>query len=183
MSNLAGFSYFYVNQNSKSMSNIQEIWRTIEGFERYSVSTEGRVFDTKKYKIIKPCKLSNGYLGMAMNGKCRYVHRLVAVAFLDASGKALVNHIDRDTKNNRLSNLIWVTPKENLEHSKNLIGDWMADNKWQLPVEVHQISYDGFLIASYPSMAKAAKAMGIPHHRISKAVNRGHATAGYYWFR
>jgi hypothetical protein len=46
----------------------------------------------------------------------RKVHRIVAFAFLGSppSGKHVVDHIDRDRTNNRVENLRWLSPLENL---------------------------------------------------------------------
>lgn len=62
-------------------------------------------------------------VSLCKNGKVtRYaVHRLVAQLFIpNPEGKPQVNHIDCNGMNNVVSNLEWVTGKENMRHSANL---------------------------------------------------------------
>ena len=118
--------------------NDSEVWKDVAGYEGvYQVSNLGRVrsvdrlvqySDGRKYtykgKMIKLAENKNrgGYLYVRLSHNQRKVlkslHRLVAETFIENSGnKPEVNHIDGDKGNNKVSNLEWVTSKENSEHA------------------------------------------------------------------
>lgn len=100
----------------------QELWKPIESFENYKVSTSGRVKNTTTDKMLK-LNSKGGYLGVSLvngfNRKNFKVHRLVALAFIpNPENKTDVNHIDKNKHNNNISNLEWNTRAENNIHSK-----------------------------------------------------------------
>lgn len=74
-----------------------------------------------KEKILRPTKTQKGYLRIVLrNGdmkRSRYVHRLVALEFLNnPEGKPDINHKTGVKTDNHFSQLEWCTPQENNEH-------------------------------------------------------------------
>lgn len=110
-----------------------ERWKAIPGFEGlYEVSTAGRLrvlfVRTKSRRKMRsvPRVLGghvdrHGYVTVSLSkiGQplAARLHRLILLAFVGACphGKQAA-HLDGNKLNNRLSNLRWVTPKENMFH-------------------------------------------------------------------
>lgn len=66
-----------------------------------------------KPRVLKPRKSKSGYLQVGIFGKNKYVHRLVAAAFLgDVEGK-VIDHCNTIKTDNRVENLRICTQKEN----------------------------------------------------------------------
>ena len=100
----------------------KEIWKNIDGFPKYQVSTLGNVMNIEQNKKLNPTKKGGYYLVDLRNEgerKSYRVHRLVAGAFLEnPDNKSDVNHKDKNKLNNCLLNLEWNTRKENMIHAK-----------------------------------------------------------------
>ena len=99
---------------------MNEIWKDIQGYEGlYQVSNLGRVRNSKN-KLMKTY-LRNGYcrIDLSKEGKRskHSIHRLVATTFIpNPENKPQVDHINTVRNDNRVDNLRWVTPKENMNN-------------------------------------------------------------------
>ena len=97
-----------------------EVWKEIAGLDsRYFISTEGRVLSLcmDGYKLMHPFICGDGYyyVDLRKDGKDlkSRVHRLVAEAFIDnPEDKPIVHHRDTNRRNNKASNLQWMTEAE-----------------------------------------------------------------------
>ena len=83
--------------------------------DKWEVSNRGNVRNKKTGHVLKP--YWRKYLTVGEKaGRCM-VHRLVAFAFIGNPptdmGDATVDHIDNDTGNNDVSNLRWLSRKDN----------------------------------------------------------------------
>jgi len=102
---------------------IEEIWKVVDGFNKYEVSTHGRIRRGDKcLKLVDREGQMEVLLCQGGKQLQESVHRLVAKAFLPQfPDKPDVCHKDGCYKNNHLSNLCWDTPASN-EADKKLHG-------------------------------------------------------------
>lgn len=108
--------------------NMEYKKESVKNFPEYQIDTNGVVYG----KNGKPLSYSLNHRGYCIiNFYVEHkrigfaIHTLVATQFIpndDPLHKTQVNHKNGDKTKNNVENLEWTTPKENVEHSINVLG-------------------------------------------------------------
>ena len=160
----------------------EEIWKDIKGYEGYyKISSYGNVksldriiSNNRGSYLIKGMylkhKLNNkGYKTVLLSKKGIqkhfYIHRLVYFTFTGSkNNKYLINHIDKNIKNNKITNLEEVTHRGNISHAfknKNKTSKYTGvyfnkkSNKWEA---CFKIKRKNNYLGCYENEIDAAKA-------------------------
>lgn len=141
------------------MENNIEIWKDIDGFPSYQVSSFGKIKSLKKWrcnddKIMKLSSDGRGYLQIClMKNKKQHtikIHKLVAISFLNHKQngmKDVINHIDGNKSNNHVWNLEITNQRKNMneyfkinshKYSSKYEGVHFnkLDSKWETQIKI-----------------------------------------------
>ena len=177
---------------------MQEIWKDVKGYEdKYQVSNLGRVKSKERYfnnnggyqkvneKILSQHKQygkeDNEYrvVNFSIKHKTinKYVHRLVAQAFLDDYDEKLeVNHKDGNKTNNNINNLEMMTRSENKLHAYRVLKR-KTNGK-----AILQYDLNNNFIKEYESACSASRETNICRSAINDCCRGRCKTAGgYIW--
>ena len=160
-----------------------EVWKDIEGFEGlYQISNLGRLRTVERMvrhscgkvqkvksrvRVPQVVNRGKGYMGVVLyrnsETTSKYIHRMVATAFIpNPENKPQVNHIDGDTRNNRLDNLEWATGSENQAH--------MVELGLISTLKPVRVIYPDGTTEEFKSIVRASKAVGVSHASILNAL-------------
>ena len=141
-----------------------EIWKDVEEYEGlYEVSNLGRIRNAKTLSIKSQNDNGRGYLQVNLwknnKGQMKYIHRLVAAAFIsNPDNLPQVNHKDEDKTNNRVDNLEWFDNSYNNNYGtkcKRQSESYLNNGK-----NCHKVAkcdMDGNVIEIYRSMREAER--------------------------
>jgi len=106
-------------------------WFVNERGELFSCRiSKGQSWEGQPMKKLKPnTNKKRGYLYARTSNRNHQIHRLVATCFIpNTNNKPCVNHKNSNKHDNNVTNLEWVTVKENLQHAR-VNGRWKAPKK------------------------------------------------------
>lgn len=163
-----------------------EVWKDVAGYEGlYKISNLGRVLSVKRNVMLKPGLGRYLTVTLCKNGTKREigVHRLVASAFCVKRNEATeVNHINENRYDNRAINLEWCTRLENIRHGTGIKRHADAQRNDSRSKQINQVSVNGNLIASFPSVREMNRVTGYDRAAIQRCANGKQKTAyGFKW--
>lgn len=194
-----------------------EVWKQIPEYEGfYEASNLGNIRALKRVvkrkdslytigtsHILKPYKNSKGYLCVDLykNGiRTKYkVHRLIATTFIpNPQNKPYIDHINTNKEDNSVTNLRWVTSKENknnpltrklhsdIQSRKDIIEKCFRarerNHSKTRRIPVAQMDKNGITIKVYPSIGDAEKDNRISKGHISEVLKGKRKYAGgFLW--
>ena len=136
---------------------------------KYIAYTDGRIYSIRANRFLE-ASLNNGgycetYLNYTNRKGTRLWHRIIAHTFIpNTENKPQINHIDANKENNRVENLEWATPQENMNHvAKNRLN---PRSTW-----VCLLNEERDIIRIFETISIAGRELKTKHHDVIHSCN------------
>ena len=149
----------------------------------YIVTEDGRIYSKYFKKYLKPTIERDGYwrLHIPVIKGSRGIkvawHRVVATALLpNPQNKPYVGHINNIRSDNRLSNLVWCTQKENIRycHDQNR----HQDNGQKI---VQKLDKNRTVVAEFESLTQASISQNCTIQVLWRSIRQRKTYKGFFW--
>lgn len=151
----------------------------IEGIQNiYEINRLGQIRNKELNKYPKGSINNVGYHVISLKiGKNSYktfsIHKLVAITFLpNPNNFPIVDHIDRDRKNNTVTNLRWSSYSDNSKNQNKSISR-------ETNILYQKINDSGNVLAEYSP--KELKKLGYNIQKITECINNSKKYKEYFW--
>lgn len=164
-----------------------EIWKDVEGYPNYMVSSMGNVKslnyrgNTGKEKMLKYDN-NKGYNRVLLYKDGKYkkymVHRLVAQAFIpNPNNYPIINHKNENTIDNRVENLEWCTHQYNTNYGSRSKKFAISNS-----IPILQFTKEGNFVKKWDSATQVQKELGFDKSGINQNLKRKTKSAyGFVW--
>ena len=141
----------------------EELWREWPRDPRVKVSNKANVVSYKRGSAypLKVGHTHDGYQRVAAVPGGQLVHRMVADTWIpNPNHHKEVNHINGDKTDNRVENLEWTTPSENVRHAYRTGLKKPSGGRKPTPIRIVETG------EVFESIAECARRLGVSHGAI-----------------